>query len=123
MIAMPIASLLISPMELTMLCPLLVILVLLVDTNGFAAKSDISRRDSLQRIIALTSTGLALPQSPSNAVGNPQAVPTVQLGKGSLAVSRTIQGYWQLAGGHGRYREADAIANSKSSIFWLGSPY
>jgi hypothetical protein len=96
-----------------MRCPLLIFLVLLVDANGFAAKTDISRRDSLQRIIALTSTGLAVPQSPCNAVGSAQAVPTVQLGKGSLVVSRTIQGYWQLAGGHGRYREADAIANSK----------
>ena len=38
-------------------------------------------------------------------------VPTVQLG--SLEVSRTIQGYWQLAGGHGKYRVEDAIGNMK----------
>jgi aryl-alcohol dehydrogenase-like predicted oxidoreductase len=28
-----------------------------------------------------------------------------------LYVSKTIQGYWQLAGGHGKYRESDAIQN------------
>ena len=38
-------------------------------------------------------------------------IPTVTLGKSDLRVSRTIQGYWQLAGGHGKYREADAVAN------------
>jgi aryl-alcohol dehydrogenase-like predicted oxidoreductase len=38
-------------------------------------------------------------------------VPKVTLGNSSLQVSRTIQGYWQLAGGHGQYRETDAIAN------------
>jgi diketogulonate reductase-like aldo/keto reductase len=38
-------------------------------------------------------------------------VPMVRLGNGSLNVSRTIQGYWQLAGGHGKYRENDAIQN------------
>ena len=36
-------------------------------------------------------------------------VPTVQLG--TLEVSRTIQGYWQLAGGHGKYKAEDAIRN------------
>jgi len=36
-------------------------------------------------------------------------VPTTKLG--SLTVSRTIQGYWQLAGGHGKYKETDAIDN------------
>ena len=41
-------------------------------------------------------------------------VPTVRLGKSNLEVSRTIQGYWQLAGGHGRYSESDAIANMKA---------
>lgn len=96
-----------------MFFPLLLFLGLLFYSDGFAAKVDISRRDSIERIVSVTATGLALPSNPSNAVGNPQGVPTIQLGKGSLVVSRTIQGYWQLAGGHGRYREADAIANSK----------
>ena len=47
------------------------------------------------------------------AVAAESPVPTVRLGKGSLEVSRTIQGYWQLAGGHGVYREADAIDNMR----------
>ena len=65
-----------------------------------------------------TPSGLYLPRresagldlGPSVAVANAAertskiVVPQVQLGKGSLYVSRTIQGYWQLAGGHGRYK-------------------
>ena len=39
-------------------------------------------------------------------------VPTVKIG--SLDVSRTIQGYWQLAGGHGRYKAEDAIQNMRA---------
>jgi len=41
-------------------------------------------------------------------------VPTVQLGKSSLKVSRTIQGYWQLAGGHGKYSQDEAIKNMQA---------
>lgn len=41
-------------------------------------------------------------------------VPTVQLGKSNLEVSRTIQGYWQLAGGHGKYNIDDAIKNMEA---------
>jgi len=41
-------------------------------------------------------------------------MPTVQLGKSSLSVSRTIQGYWQLAGGHGKYNQEEAIKNMKA---------
>lgn len=43
-------------------------------------------------------------------------IPTVRLGGGtsSLEISRTIQGYWQLAGGHGRYTESDALNNMKA---------
>ncbi|GKY99165.1 hypothetical protein MPSEU_000872000 [Mayamaea pseudoterrestris] len=38
-------------------------------------------------------------------------IPTVSLGKSKLQLSRSIQGYWQLAGGHGKYRKSDATAN------------
>jgi aryl-alcohol dehydrogenase-like predicted oxidoreductase len=76
----------------------------------------ISRRQVVDRIqqvttaastIATLSSGkhLACAESPTDPV------PTVRLGNGSLSVSRTIQGYWQLAGGHGKYRESDAIQN------------
>ena len=45
------------------------------------------------------------------------AVPKVRLGggKSSLEISKTIQGHWQLSGGHGRYREPDAIDNMKGT--------
>ena len=42
------------------------------------------------------------------------SIPTTRLGKSSLEISQTIQGYWQLAGGHGRYKETDALANMKA---------
>jgi aryl-alcohol dehydrogenase-like predicted oxidoreductase len=47
-------------------------------------------------------------KAPSGVV----AVPTVKLG--SLEISQTIQGCWQLAGGHGRYQESDAIKNMEA---------
>lgn len=62
---------------------------------------------ALQRRAALLG-GLACGGA-ARAEGGPPMVPTVQLG--SLNVSRTIQGYWQLAGGHGSYTEDGAIAN------------
>lgn len=68
----------------------------------------------------ISSSGLWLPGSAhaldvgSKPASTTSRVPTVRLGKSSLEVSRTIQGYWQLAGGHGTYREPDAIANMKA---------
>ncbi len=50
----------------------------------------------------------------SDVVSITKKVPTVQLGKSSLEVSRTIQGYWQLAGGHGKYSQDEAVKNMKA---------
>lgn len=85
---------------------------------------EVNRRAAFQRFVATgvtAASGLVLPRSTARAeeatvVSSAQqtAVPTVRLGGGSLEVSRTIQGYWQLAGGHGRYKESDAIANMKA---------
>jgi hypothetical protein len=76
---------------------------------------ELSRRQALERGAAAASGGLFLPNSvaPALAAANTGVVPTIRLGGSSstLEVSRTIQGCWQLAGGHGRYQEADAIAN------------
>lgn len=78
---------------------------------------EISRRDVWERAAATaaaTASGLLLPTEQVRALDDAIAttkVPTIRLGKGSLEVSRTIQGHWQLAGGHGRYKEADAINN------------
>ncbi len=41
-------------------------------------------------------------------------VPTINLGKSQLKISRTIQGYWQLAGGHGKYNPDEAIKNMEA---------
>jgi aryl-alcohol dehydrogenase-like predicted oxidoreductase len=67
---------------------------------------------------AVSASGLLLPRESSCAAADATTftspIPTVRLGEGALSVSRTIQGHWQLAGGHGRYREADALANMKA---------
>jgi diketogulonate reductase-like aldo/keto reductase len=94
--------------------------------------NEISRRRLIERIKTTTSMAtaavVASRKTPSvhaatdsvindpinqikRATGATIAVPTAQLGKSSLTVSKTIQGYWQLAGGHGKYRESDAIQN------------
>jgi aryl-alcohol dehydrogenase-like predicted oxidoreductase len=95
---------------------------------------DISRRKMIETIktsaeAAVTATSAAVAVTSSrtapavakdvtvtgtttNSSRNSQSnIPTVRLGKGFLYVSRTIQGYWQLAGGHGKYSENDAIQN------------
>jgi aryl-alcohol dehydrogenase-like predicted oxidoreductase len=83
---------------------------------------ELSRRDAIERFAAAsitTASGLVLPNNvavadDAAAPAATLAVPKVKLGSSSLEVSRTIQGYWQLAGGHGRYQETDAIANMEA---------
>lgn len=89
--------------------------------SGFAAQrpkhweAELSRRECFEHSIsAVTASGLLLLPKSAHAATADGGVPTVRLGNGSLEVSRTIQGYWQLAGGHGKYREADAIANMQA---------
>lgn len=82
---------------------------------------DLSRREAWQYAAAMTTTasGLALPRSARAAqestaeasTSKLAPVPTVRLGRSSLEVSKTIQGHWQLSGGHGKIREPDALAN------------
>jgi aryl-alcohol dehydrogenase-like predicted oxidoreductase len=72
---------------------------------------EVNRREVWTTAAHVAATGLILPQS---AVAAEITVPKVRLGKSTLEVSRTIQGYWQLAGGHGRYRESDANNNMKA---------
>ncbi|CAB9511476.1 Probable aldo-keto reductase [Seminavis robusta] len=77
--------------------------------------SQLSRRQACQQAAMATTTGLILPRSARAATEDQtKTVPTVQLGDSSLEVSRTIQGHWQLAGGHGKIREADALANMEA---------
>jgi diketogulonate reductase-like aldo/keto reductase len=85
--------------------------------------TEMSRRELIERIkrttkIASAAVVVSSPTSPALSVPTSEVVtkqvitvPMVRLGNGSLNVSRTIQGYWQLAGGHGKYRENDAIQN------------
>lgn len=103
-------------------------------------KSSVVREDGISRRVALSTaaaatTGLVAPffvtrkravaAAAENVVATTMqattattttTVPTMRLGgpASTLTVSRTIQGYWQLAGGHGRYTESDAIANMKA---------
>lgn len=83
------------------------------ESRGVGSQS-LSRRQIVGNIAAsaltTTASGLILPKV-SVAASTPAQIPMIRLGLGSLEVSRTIQGYWQLAGGHGRYQEADAISN------------
>ena len=74
-----------------------------------------SRRDCLATVAGVSAgaSSLLLPRS-AEATNTSGGVPTIKLGKSDLEVSRTIQGYWQLAGGHGKYREADAVANMEA---------
>lgn len=83
----------------------------------------VSRRAALRRTAAIAtsvplSQQLILPTSVAGAVENEPigvpSVPTVKLGKSNLEVSRTIQGCWQLAGGHGPIVESDALANMEA---------
>lgn len=96
----------------------------------------VSRRDCLVQTVATISATTVLSSStgiltcgippavhaaevtpgtqPQSTINNVHTVPTVLLGKSNLRVSRTIQGYWQLAGGHGKYRESDAVSNMEA---------
>lgn len=85
------------------------------------AENEISRRKVLGTSFGVLASGLILPQGAiANGDSIPSVptvpVPTIRLGggKSTLKVSRTIQGYWQLAGGHGSYREVDAIENMQA---------
>lgn len=74
-----------------------------------------NRRRALEQGAALGSSPFLVLDSVASAtsVGNVK-VPTICLGNSGLRVSRTIQGHWQLAGGHGRFQEVDALENMKA---------
>ena len=81
----------------------------------------LNRRDVMKDAAAATSAGLASyvlsPNGlalPASAASISPAIPTVKLGGSPLEVSRTIQGYWQLAGKHGDYKEEDALENMRA---------
>ncbi|GKY99173.1 hypothetical protein MPSEU_000872700 [Mayamaea pseudoterrestris] len=61
-----------------------------------------------------TSSSSSLHLAAAATTATTTKIPTVSLGKSKLQLSRSIQGYWQLAGGHGKYRESDALANMKA---------
>lgn len=80
---------------------------------SLSSSPEVSRREAWTTAAAgaaaVTCSGLILPPYSANAADT--KVPTVTLGKGTLQVTRTIQGQWQLAGGHGRYTESQALQN------------
>jgi hypothetical protein len=73
------------------------------DMGGTEHASGLWVPKSAHAATTTTTTTITAPTEPR------VVVPTTKLG--SLTVSRTIQGYWQLAGGHGKYKETDAIDN------------
>ena len=73
----------------------------------------LSRRDMFCQASCLATAATLAASSPAQAADS-TTVPTVKLGKSNLEVSRTIQGQWQLAGGHGRIVESDALANMEA---------
>ena len=67
--------------------------------------------NALEEDTAIITTTAAVQQQTSSSSS---PIPTIKLGKSSLEVSRTIQGYWQLAGGHGKYNTDEAIKNMEA---------
>jgi hypothetical protein len=100
------------------------------DPSAYSDSSSdgLTRRDAWERMAATaatTASGILLPQgayaaeAPSTSTTTTTTtttVPKVRLGDSTLETSRTIQGYWQLAGGHGRYKEGDAVANMEAHL-------
>jgi len=93
-------------------------------SSSSSSASSMNRRNALSLLTASTAVSSSYPFV-SNAIEGEEvittttaverlAVPTIQLGNSPLKVSRTIQGYWQLAGGHGKYKIDDAIQNMES---------
>jgi len=87
-------------------------------TTSTIVSDMMSRRACLATVASASAATNLLLSSPQPAIAAPSTttggVPTVKLGKSDLEVSRTIQGHWQLAGGHGKYKEADAVANMEA---------
>ena len=88
-------------------------------------RSVLSSANAATAAVFTTASGLIIPTSKvyaeetitksQDAVNtNFQKIPTIKLGSSNLEVSRTIQGYWQLAGGHGKYNVDNAIQNMKA---------
>jgi len=94
-------------------------------SKGLSRRSILGSAATAAAAFTTTSSGLILPSyaaeettstidSAASSTSSKGPIPTIKLGKSSLEVSRTIQGYWQLAGGHGKYKQADAIDNMKA---------
>ena len=83
---------------------------------------NLNRRDAISNALktaAAITAGTTASTFPliSNAEDSTSTrVPTTKLGQSPLVVSRTIQGYWQLAGGHGKYNQDEAIKNMQAHL-------
>lgn len=86
--------------------------------SGPGGEGGLSRREALDTSFSLAASGLLLPKGATadDVSTKPGKIPTIRLGGGKsiLEIPRTIQGYWQLAGGHGRYSEREAIENMQA---------
>mmetsp|Transcript_51960 Transcript_51960/g.62485 ORF Transcript_51960/g.62485 Transcript_51960/m.62485 type:complete len:470 (+) Transcript_51960:153-1562(+) len=61
-----------------------------------------------------TTTTITTPPTTTNPAAQSITIPKVTIGKSNLEISRTIQGYWQLAGGHGKYNPSEAVKNMRA---------
>lgn len=78
-------------------------------TSSSSTNPCLSRRKALQ---GATVVGGLIASSASASTAPLIKVPTARLG--SVEISRTIQGHWQLAGGHGSFRESEVLTNMKA---------
>ena len=89
--------------------PLLVLFFLLASASCLElAVPPLSRRELVNGCGVMLGSGLLLPPSTKADLSSSSSVdgvvmPKVKYGKSELELSSTIQGYWQLAGGHGDY--------------------
>mmetsp|Transcript_17996 Transcript_17996/g.48977 ORF Transcript_17996/g.48977 Transcript_17996/m.48977 type:complete len:453 (+) Transcript_17996:117-1475(+) len=100
----------------------------LSEDEGCNRHEDLSRRRIIRATVSaagscvspsglyLPRPALALDSKTQSTTAADAKIPTVRLGgeSSTLSVSRTIQGYWQLAGGHGLYKDEDAKKNMKA---------
>ena len=89
-----------------------------INTEQNISFSPISRRNVLTKGSAaaalLTSVNVNAEEGAISTPNSALTIPTIKLGNSSLEVSRTIQGYWQLAGGHGKYNIDEAVKNMEA---------
>lgn len=90
--------------------------------NEISTRRDAILSTTAKAISAVTASNYLIPDAYADTTttadditGTTTKIPTVQLGKSSsLIIPRTIQGQWQLSGGHGKYTIDSALSNMEA---------